>query len=48
VPVADVRKDPTALTMTVEAAFDAPIARIWQLWEDPRGARYDGRGLPAD
>jgi uncharacterized protein YndB with AHSA1/START domain len=36
VPIADVRKDPTALTMTVEAAFDAPIARIWQLWEDPR------------
>ena len=31
-----VRKDPAALTMTVDAEFDAPATRIWQLWADPR------------
>lgn len=35
-PVTDIRKDPTALTMTVESEWDAPIARVWQLWADPR------------
>ena len=35
-PVTDVRKDPTALTMTVASEWDAPIARVWQLWADPR------------
>jgi uncharacterized protein YndB with AHSA1/START domain len=34
--VTDVRKDPTALTMTVASEWDAPIARVWQLWADPR------------
>jgi uncharacterized protein YndB with AHSA1/START domain len=34
--VTDVRKDPDALTMTVTAAFDHPIDRVWQLWADPR------------
>lgn len=34
--VTAVRKDPTALTMTVDAEFDAPADRVWQLWADPR------------
>lgn len=34
--VTDIRKDLTALTMTVESEWDAPIARVWQLWADPR------------
>ena len=34
--VTDVHKDPTGLTMTVASEWDAPIARVWQLWADPR------------
>lgn len=34
--VTDVRKDPSALTMTVASEWEAPIARVWQLWADPR------------
>ena len=34
--VTDVRKDPKALTMTVDAEFDATPERVWQLWADPR------------
>ena len=34
--VTDIHKDPTALTMTVASEWDAPIARVWQLWADPR------------
>jgi uncharacterized protein YndB with AHSA1/START domain len=34
--VTAVRKDPQALTMTVDAEFDAPPERVWQLWADPR------------
>ena len=34
--VTAVRKDPEALTMTLEAEFDASPERIWQLWADPR------------
>jgi uncharacterized protein YndB with AHSA1/START domain len=34
--VTDIRKDETALTMTVASEWDAPIARVWQLWADPR------------
>jgi uncharacterized protein YndB with AHSA1/START domain len=34
--VTDVHKDLDALTMTVAAEFDAPIDRVWQLWDDPR------------
>ena len=34
--VTNVRKDATALTMTVASEWDAPIARVWQLWADPR------------
>ena len=35
-PVTDISKDPTALTMTVASEWDAPVARVWQLWADPR------------
>ncbi len=34
--VTAVRKDPDALTMTLEAEFDASAERVWQLWADPR------------
>ena len=34
--VTDVRKDPETLTMTIDAEFDAPAQRVWQLWADPR------------
>lgn len=34
--VTDVRKDTTALTMTIASEWDAPVARVWQLWADPR------------
>jgi uncharacterized protein YndB with AHSA1/START domain len=34
--VTSVRKDTEALSMTLEAEFDAPPERVWQLWEDPR------------
>lgn len=34
--VTAVRKDPAALSMTLEAAFQASPDRVWQLWADPR------------
>ena len=34
--VSAVRKDPEALTMTLDAEFDASPDRVWQLWADPR------------
>jgi len=34
--VTDIRKDPENLTMTLDAEFDAPVERVWQLWADPR------------
>jgi uncharacterized protein YndB with AHSA1/START domain len=34
--VTAVRKDPHALTMTLDAEFDASPERVWQLWSDPR------------
>jgi uncharacterized protein YndB with AHSA1/START domain len=34
--VTAVHKDPSALTMTLTAEFDATPERIWQLWADPR------------
>jgi uncharacterized protein YndB with AHSA1/START domain len=34
--VVAVDKDPQALTMTLNAEFDAAPERIWQLWADPR------------
>jgi uncharacterized protein YndB with AHSA1/START domain len=35
VTVTAVRKDPQALTMTIEAEFNASPERVWQLWADP-------------
>ncbi|MBI3256348.1 MAG: SRPBCC domain-containing protein [Actinobacteria bacterium] len=34
--VTRVDKDPNALTMTITAAFDAPVGAVWQMWENPR------------
>jgi uncharacterized protein YndB with AHSA1/START domain len=34
--VTNVVKDRDARTMTITAEFDAPVARVWQLWDDPR------------
>jgi len=34
--VTSVQKDPEALTLTIDAQFDAPIERVWRLWDDPR------------
>jgi uncharacterized protein YndB with AHSA1/START domain len=34
--VTAVRKDPHALSMTLDAEFEAPPERVWQLWADPR------------
>jgi uncharacterized protein YndB with AHSA1/START domain len=34
--VTAVQKDADALTMTVDAEFDASPQRVWQLWADPR------------
>jgi uncharacterized protein YndB with AHSA1/START domain len=31
-----VERDPVALTLTIESAFDAPPVRVWQVWADPR------------
>jgi uncharacterized protein YndB with AHSA1/START domain len=35
-PVTDVAKNPEALTLTITAEYDAPVARCWQLFADPR------------
>jgi uncharacterized protein YndB with AHSA1/START domain len=34
--VTRVHKDPEGLTMTVTAAFAAPIEQVWAVWSDPR------------
>ncbi len=34
--VTAVRKDPKALSLTLDAEFDASPERVWQLWADPR------------
>jgi uncharacterized protein YndB with AHSA1/START domain len=34
--ITSVHKDPEAMTLTLTAEFDAPVGRVWQLWEDPR------------
>jgi uncharacterized protein YndB with AHSA1/START domain len=35
-PVTNISKDADNLTMTIEAAFAAPIDRVWEMWSDPR------------
>ena len=34
--VTSIDKDFDSLTLTLVADFDAPTARVWQLWADPR------------
>jgi uncharacterized protein YndB with AHSA1/START domain len=34
--VTNVRKDLEEMTLTINAEFDAPVERVWQLWDDPR------------
>jgi uncharacterized protein YndB with AHSA1/START domain len=34
--IISVEKDFESLSLTLTAAFDAPIERVWQLWSDPR------------
>jgi uncharacterized protein YndB with AHSA1/START domain len=34
--VISARKDPTAMTLTIYAEFEASVERVWQLWQDPR------------
>jgi len=34
--VTAVQKDPQALTLTLDAEFEASQERVWQLWADPR------------
>ena len=34
--VTAIHKDPQALTMRLDAEFDASPERVWQLWADPR------------
>jgi uncharacterized protein YndB with AHSA1/START domain len=34
--VTSTSRDTDARTMTFIAEFDAPVARVWNLWEDPR------------
>lgn len=35
-PVISSHKDPSALTLTIVSEHDADVARVWQIWEDPR------------
>ena len=34
--VTNILKDAESLTMTINATFDAPVERVWQVWNDPR------------
>jgi uncharacterized protein YndB with AHSA1/START domain len=36
VPVTSIEKNADALTLTVNAEFDAPPESVWQIWADPR------------
>jgi len=35
-PVVSTHKDLDSLTLTVVSEHDADVARVWQIWEDPR------------
>lgn len=35
-PIVDIQKDTSTLTMTVTAQFAAPVARVWAAYADPR------------
>ena len=34
--VTNVEKNPKTTSMMITTVFDAPVERIWQLWDDPR------------
>jgi uncharacterized protein YndB with AHSA1/START domain len=34
--IASIQKDLELLTLTITSTFEAPIERVWQLWQDPR------------
>jgi uncharacterized protein YndB with AHSA1/START domain len=34
--VTSIHKDSERRTLTITSRFDAPIERVWQLWQDPR------------
>ena len=34
--VTNVANDPATMTMSITSEFDAPIDRVWSLWQDPR------------
>ncbi|WP_261556372.1 SRPBCC family protein [Frankia tisae] len=34
--VIDVQQDPAGRTLKISTRFDAPPARVWQIWQDPR------------
>jgi len=34
--VTSVHHDPDALTLSIRAEFDEPVAAVWDLWNDPR------------
>ena len=34
--VVDVQRDMQQRTMTIVSRFDAPVARVWEMWSDPR------------
>lgn len=34
--VISTKQNPEELSFTIVAEFDAPIGRVWQIWEDPR------------
>jgi uncharacterized protein YndB with AHSA1/START domain len=36
VTLTSVDKDPETRTITFTTQFDAPVARVWQVWSDPR------------
>ena len=35
-PIIDVTKDPDNRTLRMTAHFNAPVARVWQVYADPR------------
>jgi uncharacterized protein YndB with AHSA1/START domain len=36
VTVTNVTKDPEKKTLSITTELDAPVARVWELWDDPR------------
>ena len=40
--VLSVRKDPEQLSMTITSEFNAPIERVWRMWDDPASSSAGG------